>query len=503
LRSGQFPDHLSETVFGRAGIFCSNVGLVITIELMGDFSRAAKPVSNIDGIPCATDDPMLMPIEHLEARICELAGHLAAATCRYLLLVADFDAREGWRAWEMPSCAAWLAWKCQVAPGTVKDQVRVARALKELPVIRGEFAAGRFSYSKVRALARIATPLTERGLVDMARHMTAGQVERFAQAHRRVSKGQGAPPPAQRKLTWRIAEDGVITFTATLPPEDGAVVLQALRAGREDLEHPHERERSHDEAPCPVEDLADALADVCASYLQAKVARADNPDVYQVIVHAGAAAITEGADGEPIPGVSAETPAPAAGQPQWPAWHPACPNRCHVEDGSAISTAALQLIGCNATIATMVHDADGNVLAVGRRTRKAPPALRRAVRERDRHRCRFPGCESRRVDLHHIRYWSNGGHTSQDNLLCLCRRHHTIVHDKGYIISAGGRFHTRDGILIPHSPPLPGGSGDVTASHDAAIAYHTIVPPYSGERLNLHDAIFICFANAENAARRR
>ena len=143
---------------------------------------------------------MLMPMEHLEARICALAGHLAAATCAFLLLVADFDAREGWRAWEMPSCAAWLSWKCQLAPGTAKDHVRVARALKRLPVIRAEFAAGRFSYSKVRALARIATPETEQALVDMAESMTAGQVERFAAAHRKCTRHDaGLPLPREQQ----------------------------------------------------------------------------------------------------------------------------------------------------------------------------------------------------------------------------------------------------------------------------------------------------------------
>jgi hypothetical protein len=514
----------------------------IIIEHMDQYIRTSKPVSNVDGIPCDTSDPMLMPMAHLEARICELAGHLAAATCAFLLLIADFDARQGWRAWEMPSCAAWLAWKCQVAPGTAKDHVRVARALKELPVIRAEFAAGRFSYSKVRALARIATPETEQALTEMAESMTAGQVERFAAAHRKCTRNDPADagqPPPERRLTWRISDDGGITFTATLPPEDGAVILQALRASRDDLEHPHDPEYPCDEstpqsgppsAPptgqperIPAEDLADALTDVCASYLQAKIATADNPDVYQVIIHAGATAITDdGAPGANSPhsegtrhtggaGVSAETPRhtavprqpTATGQAQWPAWHPAHPDRCHTEDGPAITPAALQLIGCNATISTMVHDADGTVLAVGRRTRTPAPALRRAVRERDRYRCRFPGCESRRVDLHHIRHWANGGETSQGNLLCLCRRHHRIVHDKGYIITASGQFHTRDGKHVPHSPPLPQASGDITTSHPAAIAYHTIVPPHSGERLNLHYAINVCLSNAENAARRR
>jgi hypothetical protein len=162
----------------------------------------------------------------------------------------------------------------------------------------------------------------------------------------------------------------------------------------------------------------------------------------------------------------------------------------HVEDGPAISTAALRLIGCNSTISTMG-------------ARKAPPALRRAVRERDSYRCRFPGCESRRVDLHHIQHWANGGPTAQDNLLCLCRRHHTIVHDKRYMVTTSGQFRTRDGTLIPQSPPLPRTRGDITTSHDAENAHHTIVPPYSGERLNLHYAISVCLDNAENAARQR
>src|ERR1700733_9454367 len=128
------------------------------------------------------------PLERLEARICELAGHLTAATCQFLLLVADFDERQGWADWEMASCAAWLSWKCQIAPGTAREQVRVARSLAQYPLIRREFAAGRLSYAKARALTRIVTRETEADLVTMAMPMTAGQLERFAQAHRRVSE---------------------------------------------------------------------------------------------------------------------------------------------------------------------------------------------------------------------------------------------------------------------------------------------------------------------------
>ena len=98
--------------------------------------------NSADSTPADLAAPQV-PLERLEERICELAAHLAAGTCRFLQLVAEFDARGGWASWDLPSCAAWLAWKCQVAPGTAREQVRVARAPEDLPVICEEFAAGR------------------------------------------------------------------------------------------------------------------------------------------------------------------------------------------------------------------------------------------------------------------------------------------------------------------------------------------------------------------------
>jgi hypothetical protein len=186
--------------------------------------------------------------------------------------------------------------------------------------------------------------------------------------------------------------------------------------------------------------------------------------------------------------------------------HPAHPGRCHLDDGPAISPAALRLIGCNATISTMIHDTSGSVLDVGRRSRKPSAALRRAVRERDGSRCQYPGCESRRTDAHHIQYWSHGGHISYADLCSLCCRHHKLVHDKGIFIAAakgGFAFYTPQGSLIPASPPLPKVNGDITGCHHAVITPATIIPPHSGERLDLHLAIWICFNNARIKAERR
>ena len=193
-----------------------------------------------DGTLADDDGPFSVPLERLEAQICELAGHLAAATCRFLVLLGDFDARRGWASWDMNSCAEWLSWKCQMSSGTAREHVRVARALRNLPVIRGEFGAGRLSYAKVRALTRIATPGTEAGLVELAGPMTGNQLERFARAHRQVSAADDADARVRRRLAWRFEEDGSLAGTFRLPPLAGAVLLKALRAAAADWEHPHD-----------------------------------------------------------------------------------------------------------------------------------------------------------------------------------------------------------------------------------------------------------------------
>ena len=193
-----------------------------------------------DGTLADDDGPFSAPLERLEAQICELAGHLAAATCRFVVLLGDFDARRGWASWDMNSCAEWLSWKCQMSSGTAREHVRVARALRNLPVIRGEFGAGRLSYAKVRALTRIATPSTEAGLVELAGPMTGNQLERFARAHRQVSAADDADARVRRRLAWRLEEDGSLAGTFRLPPLADAVLLKALRAAAADREHPHD-----------------------------------------------------------------------------------------------------------------------------------------------------------------------------------------------------------------------------------------------------------------------
>jgi hypothetical protein len=336
--------------------------------------------------------------------------------------------------------------------------------------------------------------------------MTANQLERFARAHRKVTEVDNDQTRIRRRFVWRTEEDGSLSATLHLPPLEGAALLKALRAATGDLEHPHDRTRDKDvpaETPdaiaknVPAEtrptssNLADALVAMAESYLAEKVAGADNPDVYQVIVHVGT-------------DTTGSTEAPAADGVRAPD-HPADPGRCHVEDGPGISVSTADMLACNATLSWMLHDHDGTLLDVGRRSRKPSAALRRAARERDKCRCRFPGCESRRVDLHHIQFWGSGGKTKLANLISLCKHHHRLIHERSFAIATGPggtfTFRTPAGQEIPVSPELPQPAGDIKDCHEAEILPSTIIPGWYGERLNLDYAIAACFAWAEGRYR--
>jgi hypothetical protein len=175
-------------------------------------------------------------LERLEAEIVELSSQLTAANSRLLLLVAEFDAAEGWREWGMRSTAHWLSWQCGVGLTAGREQVRVARALRSLPLVAAEFAAGRLSYSKVRAVSRVATVQTEATLVEWALHATAAQLGRLVAAQRRVVRAADVRARHDaRYLTWRWDDDGSLIGSFRLPPEQAAVLLQALEIAKESL----------------------------------------------------------------------------------------------------------------------------------------------------------------------------------------------------------------------------------------------------------------------------
>src|SRR5882724_13255093 len=185
-------------------------------------------------------------LERLGDEIAELSAHLDAATARLLELIREFDARAGWNT-GFRSCAEWLSWRVGLDGGAARERVRVARALGTLPRLAQGLARAELSYSKVRALTRVATPETEERLLKVGLAGTAEHVERIVRGWRRMDRKVEAEETTRRHQRRALHvyhdEDGMVIIRARLEPEAGAVVVQALAAAREAR---HQRARATD-----------------------------------------------------------------------------------------------------------------------------------------------------------------------------------------------------------------------------------------------------------------
>jgi Domain of unknown function (DUF222)/HNH endonuclease len=366
-------------------------------------------------------------IDDLDAAICTLASKLNAETHRLLTLVRAFDDRMGWAKWSFPNCAEWLAWRCGLSLSAAREKVRTAQALRDLPSIGAAFAEGRLSYSKVRALTRVADAVGEDLLLAYALGATAAQVEERCRQIRNsqpVSASVSQRAWERRSLTlWRDAARGVLRVTIELPIEEGEVVAQAL-----------DRAVALGEAASGVEfddaaawraQQADALVAIAKGYLggepSAEGGSADegrrSADRYQVVIHVDEKSLRGGLGRADLP----------------------------------IET--VKRLTCDGSVVVLTEDERGTPLDVGRKRRTVSTALERALWARDRG-CAFPGCErTRYVDAHHLEHWAKGGGSVFENLALLCTHHHRLVHEGGFTMRKDAQgeltFRRPDGRVIP------------------------------------------------------
>ena len=177
-------------------------------------------------------DVSALTTEQLEDGMRRLAAQLAAGECDFLSLLAEFDRRDGWGGWGVRSAAHWLSLHCGMRLGAARERVRVAHALPHLPLIRQAFAEGRLSYCKVRALTRVATPVTEPELVEVALAATGAQLERVVRQWRTTLVAEmSASSQLRRGLRRREEIDGSVVYTLRVPPEDAAATGRRHRGG--------------------------------------------------------------------------------------------------------------------------------------------------------------------------------------------------------------------------------------------------------------------------------
>ena len=178
-------------------------------------------------------------LEEIEEQVVTLAAHIHAATRRLLSLIAEFDRRRGWELGGHRSCAHWLAFRTGMDLGAAREKVRAARALEDLPEIGASMARGELSFSKIRALTRVATPTNESDLLELARGATAHQLERMIRAFRRGSREEEEERERRlhesRSFSVFPDEEGMYLVKGRLPAEVGALLMRAVEAASDQL----------------------------------------------------------------------------------------------------------------------------------------------------------------------------------------------------------------------------------------------------------------------------
>jgi len=442
----------------------------------------------------------ILSLRELAAEITELAGHLNAANYRWLSLIAEFDRRQGWSDGATQSCAHWLNWKCGIDIGAAREKVRVAHALTKLPLIATAMERGELSYSKARALTRVACEQTEKYFLEIALHGTAAHVEKLVRGYRRAKEAAELSREAQQQATRKVSffydTDGSLVLNARLPAEIGSLVIKALDAAVND---PAVRDVSAEtspqkpsygvmsepavERPSWSARRADALGRIAESFLQHGAEDMSSGDRQQIVIHVDAETLQERMAG-----------------------------RCELEDGPSMAAETVRRLACDASVVTILEDTDGEPLNVGRKTRSIPPALRRALNARDRG-CRFPGCPNTRyVDGHHIHHWADGGETKLSNLVQLCRFHHRQVHegkveiqqlDDGALRFLKPNGESFESVAADHTQPL-GDWRQLLADHEQQgirIDKNTAATRWAGEKMDYGLGVFVLLQQARRGTK--
>jgi hypothetical protein len=287
----------------------------------------------------------------------------------------------------------------------------IAAAVEAIPADLGSYGLASADVSQIVSEA-------EHTMIEMADRLSAHQLRRVGdrilahvaphlaeRADQAALARQEARAQRRRGLTLSLPVDGLVRLSGALGTEDAATVHAAL--------HPLSRPLPED-TRTPAQRRADALLEVCRLALRTQELPDDGGEppqlavtvAYQPLAHTLGTAITD--------------------------------------TGERLSATTLRRLACDARILPVVLGSAGQILDLGRTRRLAAGPLRRALHIRDRG-CAFPDCDRppRWTDAHHITAWTNGGTTTLDNLVLLCRYHHGLIHDPdaGWQIRPGADRH--------------------------------------------------------------
>jgi hypothetical protein len=381
-------------------------------------------------------------VDRLQGNVEELRGQIDLLEAECVRRVGVLDRLRDFFP-DAGSLVGWLRSKCRLSGGAAVERVEISRQLSRLPLTGEALARGTIGYEHARVIARTAAEMgvevvqaAEGALVRTAQEVDPSRLRAVAQEVCHLLDPAAAADAAGRLFQRRHVRlhrgaDGAFGVEGLLAPEGGAMLSTALNALMTPV--PGDRRSTQQRR-------ADALVELARRQLQGgSLPQVAGQRPHLTLIVAAEALRGAGADTAVArPGSVAAAPAvaglgalganPAVAQLGW---------------AGAVPIATAQRIACDAAVATVTVNANGTPLDVGRTTRTIPSALRRALLVRDRG-CRFPGCDRppEWTDGHHIRPWAEGGATRMDNLVLLCQRCHTSVHERGLRLrwGAGGEL---------------------------------------------------------------
>ncbi|WP_169252296.1 HNH endonuclease signature motif containing protein [Brevibacterium sp. 'Marine'] len=423
-------------------------------------------------------DPSTLTCEQIVTDIRRNISCISFCHARVITLIDEVERRGLWTEWVgVKTLTEWVMHVASVSMHTAREYVRVMRALREMPKVKKSLAGGDVSFSKVREVTRLGERIGDDEALRLATLATGSQISRISQNYQQLAdKIDNGPFPlylAEDSVNMRQVAPGRTRITIELEEDDAAEIAAMLDAARQVLERPvHDGGSAEegaagegdtvDEAPYEPVSQVMCLMEIIHAFPRAEPAGSIDADRARLLVHASAEVITRsGATVEAAPAfkppllsiparpaADAGVPAGTKGESDGPAEEGIGSDRaegaegsvpagtsggradttCRIEGFGGITAATAERLSCEALISGAVKDAGGDVLMLGRSKRLVSRRQRMALSVRDVC-CQFPGCRARRrCDAHHIRPWSQGGRTDMDNLILLCRRHHTVVH---------------------------------------------------------------------------
>lgn len=372
--------------------------------------------------------------EQLGDDLCELERVSRVLEAERARRLTEVDRRGAWAVDGHLSVISWLAARLRMGFGRATQQVKLARALREMPVTSRAFGAGDVSSEAVGLLvrAREAAPRafgeSEELLVDAAATLSARELRHALAYWRDAADATRAEERARRVYEGRHVHvsptfDGTVRIDGDLDPESGQTLITALRS----VQDAWVRGGAEDARTAP-QRRADALTELCRAWLD----RLDRPAVAGERPHV-------------LVTVDLRTLRGRLGRVS------------ELDDTGPITPEAARRLACDASVSRVITSGASEPLDVGRRTPVVPAGMRRALVVRDRG-CRFPGCGRPQAwsDAHHVRHWADGGETALPNLVLLCRPHHRAVHEDFGVKMRDGRpvFARKDGTpLEDRAPP--------------------------------------------------